>query len=266
MFRPFGTIYLSGVRLPELDEVACSNLFNANDEYERIPLGILIQPATKNYLKTGPECYNLVGIDNGCFSAEGRKRFEIDKYLQLINHTLNAFGESAVLFATAEDVVGDWENTLRKSLPMLPLIRSVGAPAALVLQDGATVVDIPWSELDAIFIGGSTEWKLSRQVYDICREATARKKWIHMGRVNSAVRARTALEFGCGSMDGTFLKFAGAAGVETLLDWLRESWDLDPARRLWRFSGRIDPDHPGGDWLYYGGKGLIGEQQLEFRF
>lgn len=261
MLLPFGVIYLSGVRLPELDRLSAYSIATANSNYERMPLGILIQPGTANYLKTGPDYYDLVGIDNGCFSPEGQARFNIDSYARLINSTLNAFGEDAVMFATARDVPMNWTATLELSLPMLPMIRKLGAPAALVVQDGATVGNIPWSELDVIFIGGSTEWKLSDEALSITKAARYLGKRIHMGRVNSLIRARTALRFGCDSMDGTFLKFAGPNGVEILLDWLRDSWLRDSARRAWRYSGQIDPDDAGGDWLY--AKYIESTQQLE---
>src|SRR5262245_44944205 len=39
-------------------------------------------------------------------------------------------------FAVAPDVVGDAAATLARSVPMLPRIRALGYPAALVAQDG----------------------------------------------------------------------------------------------------------------------------------
>jgi hypothetical protein len=68
-----------------------------------------------------------------------------------------------IFFATAPDVFdlkagkGNWPATLAKSLPVLPLIRKAGAPAAIVLQDGATPETVPWGELDAVFTGASTQ-------------------------------------------------------------------------------------------------------------
>jgi len=64
------------------------------------------------------------GIDNGCFSKP--EAFNLEHYLSWIRERPGA------LFATAPDKVGDAEATLAKSLPVLPLIREAGAPAALV--------------------------------------------------------------------------------------------------------------------------------------
>ena len=64
------------------------------------------------------------------------------------------------LFATAPDVVGDAEATLTRSAPFLPRIRALGYPAALVAQDGLTIDACPWADIDALFIGGTTAWKL----------------------------------------------------------------------------------------------------------
>jgi len=240
---PFGVIYLTGMRTPTLDAVAGYHLRNANAHDESMPLGVLVQPLTRHYLRDGAEFYPWVGIDNGCFTESGQRRFKMDAYLRMIGEALDAFGEDAVLFATAQDVAFDWEATLEKSLPTLPLIRKAGAPAALVVQDGATPENIPWDELDSIFVGGSTEWKLSPSVAAIAKAANRRHKWVHMGRVNSLQRITTAQRFGCRSADGTYLlheeqKGRGEQGVETMISWLRDSWKRDPARRAYAQAER----------------------------
>jgi hypothetical protein len=239
MLLPFGIIYLTGARTPRLDQIAGYHLRNANAFDEALPLGVLVQPLTRAYLLDGPEHYQWCAIDNGCFTEAGRRRFDLDKYLSTIDEALDAFGEDHVLFATAEDIAFDWEGTLRKSLPVLPRIRAVGAPAALVVQDGATPLNIPWSECDAIFIGGSTEWKLSDTAARITAEALRQHKWVHMGRVNSMTRMRIAQRFGCRSADGTYLLYEGDAGVETLIGWLRDGWKQDRAREAYKIGGWI---------------------------
>lgn len=227
---PYGTIYLSGVRTPELDKLAAANLENANWTDEVIPLGILVQPLTAKYLNDGPRYYKYLGIDNGCFTEIGRERFRMDSYLRLIAKGLEQYGD-LLLFATAPDVPYDWEATLEKSLPTLPILRGAGAPAAICVQDGATPANVPWSELDCIFIGGSTEWKESAVARAITREAIKRHKWVHMGRVNSMPRMRLAMDFGCGSVDGTTLLYPKTGGtVANLLEWLRDVWKNDPQR------------------------------------
>lgn len=111
------------------------------------------------------------------------------------------------LFATAPDVVGDAEATLALSLPMLPRIRAAGYPVALVAQDGLIADVVPWDSIDALFVGGTTEFKLAESTYQLVAEAKRRGKWTHMGRVNSWQRFRTAAAAGYDSADGTYLRF-----------------------------------------------------------
>jgi hypothetical protein len=91
---------------------------------------------------------------------------------------------------------------------MLEQIRAQGWPAAVVAQDGMLPGWNRWDEIDALFIGGSTEWKLSGTAARIVFEALDHGKHVHMGRVNSRRRATYAEWLGCHSADGTFLAFA----------------------------------------------------------
>ncbi len=233
---PWGVTYLTGVRTPELDRFA-------GIEGRDLPLGLLLQPCTRRYMEDGRAYYSYVAIDNGCFSEEGRARFNLDGYLAMVREAFDLWGDY-VLFATAEDVPMDWRATLRKSLPVLPKLRMAGVPAALVVQDGATPANIPWDECDAIFIGGSTEWKLSPKARAIVLAAHARKKWVHMGRVNSMRRLYLALRMGCQSADGTFLAFRGRQGIYDLVRWVTETWAADPARRRAAEAGRAEEPPP----------------------
>ena len=77
-------------------------------------------------------------------------------------------------------------------------------PLAFVIQDGAERPGmIPWEMLSAIFIGGSTTYKLGPEVQRIVTEAKRRGLHVHMGRVNSRRRAHYAASIGCDSYDGT---------------------------------------------------------------
>jgi len=154
--------------------------------------------------------------DNGCF---GKGYPGDEKFLSWLAR--NAADARSCLFATAPDVVGDAAATLERSAPFLPKIRALGYPAALVAQDGLEDLTVPWDDLDVLFIGGTTEWKLGPAAAGLIREAKARGKWVHMGRVNSQRRYRLALERGCDSVDGTFLTFGPDVLLPELLGWLR---------------------------------------------
>ena len=205
-------VYLTGVRNEYTDGLA-----SYHDS--ELPLGILVQPLTRGYLRY-QHLYAWCGIDNGRFTEVGRRRFRLDDYLDMTREAVDRFGDG-LLFATAPDVPFDWHGTLRESLPVLPLLRRAGAPAAIVLQDGASSSDVPWDECDALFVGGSTQWKVGPEARALCREAVGRRKWVHMGRVNSERRFRYAAAIGCDSADGTYLTFGPDVNLPKLLSWTR---------------------------------------------
>jgi len=158
----------------------------------------------------------LWAADNGCF-----KQPDIDpeKYLDWL-YSLKPFQETC-LFATAPDVVGDALETWERSKNVLPAIRALGFPAAFVAQDGIEHWSaIPWDSFDCLFIGGTTEWKLSSDAFWLCREALKNGKWVHMGRVNSFRRILIARFAGCHSTDGTQLAFAPDKRYDQLKKWL----------------------------------------------
>jgi hypothetical protein len=138
--------------------------------------------------------------DNGRFSAP--QDYTDEKYLAW----LAKMPAESCLFATAPDVVGDAAATLALSEPMFDRIRAAGYRVAFVAQDGLEEVAVPWDRFDVLFIGGTTDWKLGEAAAAIAREAKARGKWVHMGRVNSLRRMRYADSIGCDSADGTVLK------------------------------------------------------------
>lgn len=175
-------------------------------------LGYIDTPAQGNRRPAGVSWC----ADNGCFG----KGYPGDA-LWLAWLERNAYAAADCLFATAPDVVGNAAATLDRSLPFLPRIRALGYPAALVAQDGLEDLEVPWDEFDVLFIGGSTEWKLGAAARALTKEAKARGKWVHMGRVNSEKRYRYAHEIGCDSVDGTYLTFGPDTNLPKLLSWSR---------------------------------------------
>lgn len=192
--------------------------------------------------------------DNGCFGKGYPGAVGYAQWLE--KHSKDA---ASCLFATAPDVVGDAVATLTRSLPFMPLIRSLGYPAALCAQNGLENLTVPWDKFDVLFLGGSpeclacdyvqpfgaplmkccaggrmekhcpsclerlTEWKLGRAAALLTQEAKRRGKPVHMGRVNSRRRLRYAASIGCDTADGTYLLF-GPRGVNLpkLLSWVAE--------------------------------------------
>jgi len=111
---------------------------------------------------------------------------------------------SRLLWVTVPDVVADARETLNRWWEWYPQLDALGLPAAFVGQDGIERLrdEIPWHEMTAWFVGGSTEWKLSPASEDLAREAKQRGKWVHVGRVNSHKRLRHCVEIGADSVDG----------------------------------------------------------------
>jgi len=139
--------------------------------------------------------------DTGLFGSYG-KHYTDAAYLAWLADK----PRESCLFATAPDVVGDAAATLALSAPMFARIRAAGYPVALVAQDGLESLPIPWADFDALFIGGTTAWKLGDAARTIAAEARDRGMWVHMGRVNSLRRMKYAESIGCDSADGTVLK------------------------------------------------------------
>jgi hypothetical protein len=161
-------------------------------------------------------------MDNFAFSGFDPTRFAA---------CLGAWREFAptCLWVAAPDVVGDAAATWARFAVWERTITEAGYPLALVAQDGLENMPIAWDCFDALFIGGSTEWKLSDTAALIVREAKGRGKWVHMGRVNSIKRLNYATALGCDSIDGSgYSAFRDKA--KTHLPALEY-----PTQGLWRF-------------------------------
>jgi hypothetical protein len=157
-------------------------------------LGQLVSPSAGNRVAAGVRW----AMDNEAFSPRGFDPLAFRRCL--VRH---AHARERCLFAACPDVVGDARATLGLFGQWRDEVASHGYPAALVGQDGAEGLDLPWDDLDAWFVGGSTRWKLSRASADLCGEAKRRGKHLHIGRVNSLRRLRWCVEVGADSCDGT---------------------------------------------------------------
>jgi hypothetical protein len=99
-------------------------------------------------------------------------------------------------------VVGDWRATITRFEELAPEVRKRGYRVVLVSQDGLPISEVPWSDLDVLFIGGSDKHKMS-EAWGLIAEAKRRNKWVHVGRVNSD--DRIMLFWMADSWDGTTL-------------------------------------------------------------
>lgn len=194
----------------------------------------MIQPGNSYHLKV--DRYPFWAADNGAFTRAPGGFSEAKFREMLMRPTLREYAATC-LFIVAPDklvvlddgtVVGDAAGTLEQFPAWAKEIRSAGFPVALVAQNGLeTMLDaVPWHLVDALFIGGNTERKLSDAARRCIVEARRRGKMTHMGRVNSFSRLARAAEMLCDTADGTFLMFGPKTNLAAAVALAR-------SRRAW---------------------------------
>lgn len=154
------------------------------------PVGQLLTPLTRYRLREPERPW---AIDNGWFAGG-----DIDAFLALLAR--EAHRKADCLFVTAPDVVG----SARRTLEVFERWRSRldGWKIALVCQDGQEDLPIPWDDIDAVFIGGSTNWKCGPDAAHIILAARALSKHVHVGRVNTPLRWEHFEKLGAHTCDG----------------------------------------------------------------
>lgn len=135
-------------------------------------------------------------IDNGAFAG-----FRKDKFLSILRRENDA--KHLCRFVVVPDVVADARRTAECFDYWK--YKLVGWPLALAAQDGIENFAIPWKQLSAIFIGGTTRFKLGDGAKAVIRTAQAMGKWVHVGRVNTPGRFEYFESLGVDSIDGTGL-------------------------------------------------------------
>lgn len=156
-------------------------------------VGQLLTPLTRYRLRDPLKPW---AIDNGAFA-----RFDDRAFIALLDR--EAHGRNACKFVTVPDVVGSARRTLEVFDGWKDRLQ--GWTLALACQDGQEHLPIPWSQIGAVFIGGSTNWKCGPNAMHIIKAAQALGKWVHVGRVNHAERVSHFEKLGVDSIDGTGL-------------------------------------------------------------
>ncbi len=158
-------------------------------------LGHLTTPRNGNRQRTLAVTGLPWAADNGAFSG-----FDEALFRRMLGRCV---GLPNLLWVVCPDVVADAAGTLLLFEQWVFEIRGLGLPVALVLQDGQENLPVPWRYLDAVFIGGSTAWKLGGAAYALVCEARRRRLWVHCGRCNTLRRLTIMHEWGCDSVDGS---------------------------------------------------------------
>jgi hypothetical protein len=156
-------------------------------------LGRLVQPRHYSSIERTAHAGVPWAADNDGFNGVNESAFRA--MLERLR------GLPGCLFVAAPDVYCDAPATLanfarwRRELD--------GFPVALVAQNGMRPADVPWSEIDALFIGGDDAFKLGPAGERLARVARERGKWLHVGRVNTMRRLRYCATLRADSVDGS---------------------------------------------------------------
>jgi hypothetical protein len=186
-------------------------------------LGRFTQPRSKNDLTDIATCGLWWAADNDALQG-----LDVDAYLTMIDQIARQ-PQDRLLFVTAPDaaelrpdgtVANSWEGTRWLWRSWRSALARRRLPLAIVAQDGATADSVPWSEIAAIFIGGSDAWKDGLEAARLALAARARGVFVHVGRINTQRRERLWWPL-CGSFDGTQYSRWPDTHIPACLDRLR---------------------------------------------
>ena len=155
--------------------------------------GQLVTPLTRYSLAPAV----AFAVDNGAYSG----RCGLAEFGDMLARLQVA--RARCLFAALPDVVGSARRTLE--IFEIAHAQFYRWPLALVCQDGQESLPIPWAQIAAVFIGGSTGWKMSVHAAQIIRAAQVLGRHVHVGRVNTVARWRYFEQLGVDTCDGSGL-------------------------------------------------------------
>jgi hypothetical protein len=179
-------------------------------------LGQLLTPLTRYNNWGGP-----FAIDNGSFS-----NFDSGAFLALLSREEHR--KIDCLFVAIPDIVGNARRTLELWEHRERWAESW--PQAFVAQDGSEDLQIPWNDMEALFIGGMDPWKDSDPAADLVRTALTLQIHVHVGRVNTAERFKRFDRLGADTCDGS-----GVSQYDHMLQNIESS--LEPEPTLFDFTG-----------------------------
>ena len=179
-------------------------------------VGHLVVPRQRPYAASLQLVASQWAMDNGAFGT-----FDATAYMTMLERFYDAHRTTPCLFVTAPDVVGDADATLARWPFWRRVLGGLGYPIAFVLQDGIGT-RTPWPECDAVFVGGTTAFKLSGEAAGLMGMAKAMGKWVHVGRVNSRKRADLMARWGADSYDGTSCSWYPDFHIPRHVTWTRQ--------------------------------------------
>lgn len=157
-------------------------------------------------------------IDNGAFPAwTNGEPWNEGKFLKALEWTVGR--PVRPQWIVVPDVVTDAEATFELWHRWKDKVASYGAPLAFAAQDGMKPSDLATHgvEPDVVFIGGSTDWKMST-LGEWCAEFPR----VHVGRINSLRGLMACHEHGAESCDGTGWFRGSHTQLDGLITYLRD--------------------------------------------
>lgn len=165
------------------------------------PVEQLLTPLTRFSLQRPTQRF---AIDNGAFAGFNAQRFTALLEREKSRRELCRFvSVPDVVVMGPNGPVGDARRTLEVFDHWAPKL--TGWPLAFVCQDGQEALPIPWARINAVFIGGSTAWKLSQHAAACIKAAKSMGVWAHVGRINTPGRWEYFEKLGADSCDGSGL-------------------------------------------------------------
>ena len=183
-------------------------------------VGTLIRPGSHNAADALDLTPARWAMDNGAFGGG----FDAGQFMDML---YDFHGRPGCLFVTVPDVIykngiGNAAATRRLWPFWSAVVRGAGFAPAFVAQDGLEAHQVPWDEMGALFIGGSTAFKESQAVRSLCGYAQARGMWVHWGRVNGRRRYELAQIAGVDSIDGTGFSWFSDVRIPMVSEWQTE--------------------------------------------
>ena len=161
------------------------------DEYDQY-LGLFTSPRSRWSVATAERWV----CDNDAFNNFDEVKFlrALDWYKQW---------SATCVFVVCPDVVGSAVETTALYKKWFNTITGKCFPIAYVLQDGLNLDMMPLYSCDAIFIGGSNDFKKSPIVASAVALAKKHNKHVHNGRISSKETILHTRKIGCHSFDST---------------------------------------------------------------
>jgi hypothetical protein len=204
-------------------------------------LGVLLVPGAGNSVQSVLATGLPWAADNAAFTG-----FNPAAFCAMLGRVA---GHPGCLFVACPDVVGDAAATLRLFGQWQPILAALNLPIALVGQDSAENLPLAWEQFQAMFVGGSTDWKLGPGAAALVAEAKRRGKWTHLGRCNTRKRFRHAYRLECDSIDGSGFSRWPDDRIPLALRWLADlhgtpSPEAERRNLLHRFRRHSEGDGP----------------------